>query len=215
VHAWTNLRQYQNHAYWKRELNLDYFYTAFHQASIDGSPVLSLRWFKYPQDKSTYSPVTDENAMSVLNYFPQDRFYDFATFAPIDGTGQHITLVNISFTKIPLYIRDGTVLHVQEFPFVVAPDTDGTATGVLYVDNSACITQKETTSAQLAYAEGRLTVSGSFELVVIAAKRLVFGRRAGPRDGLRPRVRAAVCERKVLQVQTEAQLDGFFEVTHS
>jgi alpha-glucosidase len=69
----------------KRYRLLDYFYTAFNQASIDGSPVLSLLWFNYSQDTSTYDtdlqffgdsmlvspgPVTDENATSVSISLP-------------------------------------------------------------------------------------------------------------------------------------------------
>lgn len=77
-----------------------------------------------------------ENVTSVLIYLPQDRFCDFATLAPVEGA-------------------PGVGISVR------------TATGALYVyDSVSMITQKETTSAQLAYAESRMTVSDSFELIV-------------------------------------------------
>jgi alpha-glucosidase len=58
---------------------LDYLYTAFHKASVDGSPVVNLLWFKYPTDPATFgidlqflfgdsilvSPVTEENITTV------------------------------------------------------------------------------------------------------------------------------------------------------
>jgi hypothetical protein len=65
---------------------LDYMYTTFHAASVDGTPVLKPLWFAYLQDTQTYgvdlqffygpsvlvSPVTKENAMSVVAYLPKD-----------------------------------------------------------------------------------------------------------------------------------------------
>jgi hypothetical protein len=33
---------------------LDYFYTAFHEASLQGTPVVSPMWFKYPKDTAIY-----------------------------------------------------------------------------------------------------------------------------------------------------------------
>ena len=227
---------------------LDYFYTAFHRASIDGSPVLNPLWFKYPQDTSTYdidlqfffgdsilvSPVTDENATSVSIYLPKDRFYDFATLAPVDGTGQYVTLSNISFSDIPLHIRGGTVLplrakgamtttelRAQDFQLVVAPSgTDGTAAGALYVDDGVSVTQTTTTSAHMAYAQGKLSVSGSsFEIEVKVASVWFLGVERAPEKVSGPGyVQVSFeydAEGKVLRVQTNARLDSDFEVTFS
>jgi alpha-glucosidase len=168
---------------------LDYFYTAFHQASLDGSPVLNPLGFKYPTDTSTFgidlqyffgdsilvSPVTEENATSVSIYLPKDQFYDFATLKPVVGTGQYVTLTNISLTMIPLHIRGGAVLPLRangtmtttelratDFEFLVAPDANGTATGSLYVDDGVSIVQNQTTNVEMAFANGTLSVNGSF-----------------------------------------------------
>lgn len=98
--------------------------------------------------------VTDKNATSVSIYLLQGRFYDFATSTPVDGTEQHVTLSDISFTEISLDIRGGTVLPLrakgmmmttelraqQSQQFVVTPGTDGTAYDELYVDNGVSIT---------------------------------------------------------------------------
>jgi alpha-glucosidase (family GH31 glycosyl hydrolase) len=88
---------------------LDYLYTAFHKASVDGSPVVNPLWFKYPTDMATFgidlqfifgdsilvSPVTEESTTTVTIYLPKDKFYDFATFAPVEGTGQNITSTSL------------------------------------------------------------------------------------------------------------------------
>ncbi|KAH9009114.1 alpha-glucosidase [Lactarius deliciosus] len=225
---------------------LDYFYTAFHQASVDGSPVLNPLWFKYPKDTSTYgidlqfffgdsilvSPVTDENATSVSIYLPKDQFYDFATFAPVDGKGEHVTLSNIGLTDIPLHIRGGAVLplraksamtttelRAQDFQFVVAPGTDGTAAGMLYIDDGVSITQQKTTSAKMEYAKGKLSVSGSFDVDAKVASVLFLGVKKAPKTVSGPGYTQPTfsydADRKVLSVETNARLDGGFAVTFS
>ena len=168
---------------------LDYFYTAFHKASVDGSPVVNPLWFKYPTDPATFgidlqflfgdsvlvSPVTEENITTVTIYLPKDKFYEFATFAPVEGTGQNITLTDVNFTTIPLHIRGGAVLplrttgamtttelRTKDFEFVVAPDAKGTAAGSLYVDDGVSIVQENSTNVEMQFAEGKLLVNGSF-----------------------------------------------------
>ena len=168
---------------------LDYFYTAFHKASVDGSPVVNPLWFKYPTDAATFgidlqflfgdsvlvSPVTEENITTVTIYLPKDKFYDFATFAPVEGTGQNITLTDVNFTMIPLHIRGGVVLplrsagamtttelRTKDFEFVVAPDAKSMAAGSLYVDDGVSIVQEKSTSVGMEFAEGKLSVNGSF-----------------------------------------------------
>lgn len=168
---------------------MDYIYTAFHQAHLDGTPVLNPLWFKYPQDSNTFpidlqfffgdsilvSPVADENSTSVTAYFPQDIFYDFLTLAPFEGQGANVTLVNIDLTSIPVHIKGGAVLPLRQqmamttkalretdFELVVAPNTNGTATGQLYADDGVSIAPKTSTLVKFAFANNKLTVSGKF-----------------------------------------------------
>ncbi|KAG7453201.1 glycoside hydrolase family 31 protein [Guyanagaster necrorhizus] len=168
---------------------MDYIYTAFHTASLDGTPVLQPLWFQYPADKATYSidlqffygdsilvsPVTDENSTSVNIYLPNDTFYDFTSLTPIKGAGQQVTLTDIGFTDIPVFIKGGRVLPLrvqstmttvelrkEDFEFVVAPRADGTAAGRLYVDDGVSIKQNATTEVAMSFANSKLEVSGSF-----------------------------------------------------
>jgi alpha-glucosidase len=188
---------------------MDYIYTAFHQASLDGTPVLSPLWFKYPNDSATYpvdlqffygpsllvSPVTEENATSVTIYLPADRFYDLATLEPVDGQGSNVTLTNVGFTEIPLYIRGGAVLPLRvngtmtttelratDFELLIAPDTSGRATGAVYIDDGVSVAQNATTDVSMSYDNGTLSVNGSFgyETGVNVARILVLGVASAP-----------------------------------
>src|SRR5579863_5704783 len=188
---------------------LDYFYTAFHKASVDGSPILNPLWFKYPTDTSTFgidlqyffgdsilvSPVTEENATSVTIYLPKDKFYDFATFTPVEDTGQHVTLTDVNFTTIPLHIRGGAVLPLRaagamtttelratEFEFVVAPGADGKAKGVLYVDDGVSIVPERMMNVVMMFSDNKLCVYGSFgfEVGVKVAEVVFLGVESAP-----------------------------------
>lgn len=167
----------------------DYLYTTFHQAHLDGTPVLNPLWYIYPSDASTFpidlqfffgnsilvSPVTEENSTSVSAYFPRDTFYDFQTLAPFKGQGSSVTLDNINFTSIPVHIRGGVILPLREkgsmtttllrktdFEFIVAPGTDGSASGSLYMDDGVSITPKTSTTVGLKFKKGVLEVVGLF-----------------------------------------------------
>ncbi|KAH8695574.1 putative lysosomal alpha-glucosidase [Talaromyces proteolyticus] len=116
---------------------LDYFYTAFHQQTVDGSPTTIIPlFFQYPNDPNTLninyqffygpsilvSPVTEESpsptatetdSQSVTLYLPQDTFYDFWTGEKVIGTGSQITLDNITYTDIPVHVRGGSILPLR------------------------------------------------------------------------------------------------------
>lgn len=164
-------------------------YTAFHQAHLDGSPVLHPLWFKYPKDENTFdleyqffygdsilvSPVTGDDATSVSIYLPQDIFYDFDTLSPVHGAGSFITLGDVSFTTIPLHIKGGAVLPLRaqsgmtttavrknDFEFIVAPDIQGEAFGTLYIDDGESIAPASSTNVKLEFKDGKLDVWGDF-----------------------------------------------------
>ncbi|KZS89844.1 alpha-glucosidase [Sistotremastrum niveocremeum HHB9708] len=168
---------------------LDYIYTAFHRASVDGSPVLSPLWFKYPADEKTWdidlqflygdsilvSPVTEEGSTSVDIYLPDDIFYDFLTLAPVRGHGTTITLKDISLVDIPVHIVGGSViplrvsgamtttaLRTKDFALVVAPGLDGEAQGSLYIDDGTSLVQDAISDISISYRLGKVSLTGSF-----------------------------------------------------
>jgi alpha-glucosidase len=168
---------------------LDYFYTAFHKASIDGTPVLNPLRYLYPSDPSTWSidlqfffgdailvsPVTQDNATSVDIYLPKDIFYDFNTLVPVQGQGQNVSLTNVNFTTIPVHIRSGVILplriesamttaqlRTKDFDIVVAPGSNGTASGSLYLDDGVSLVQKEVSEIAFTFSSSKLTVNRQF-----------------------------------------------------
>ncbi|EPQ50643.1 alpha-glucosidase [Gloeophyllum trabeum ATCC 11539] len=168
---------------------LDYIYTAMHKASLDGTPIVNPLWYKYPRDENTYgidlqflygdsilvAPVTEENSTTVDVYLPKDTFYDWYTLAPMHGEGSNVTLTNVNFTSIPLYIRGGAILPLRvsgamtttalrqtPFELVIAPGIDGCASGSLYLDDGVSITPATYTSIDISYKKGQLTVGGHF-----------------------------------------------------
>ncbi|THU91887.1 alpha-glucosidase [Dendrothele bispora CBS 962.96] len=170
---------------------MDYLYTAFHTNAVDGTPILQPLFFKWPKDSNTYpidlqflygpsilvSPVTEENSTSVTIYLPNDTFYDFLTLEKIDGKGEDVTLDNVTLSEIPVHIIGGSVvaartegamttkeLREKDFEILIAPGMDGTAKGALYVDDGVSIDSEVNgrTMLEMNYADGRLTVNGTF-----------------------------------------------------
>jgi alpha-glucosidase len=192
-YRWDTVAQAAKKAIDIRYRLLDYFYTALHQASLDGTPVLQPLWFHYPQDANTspidlqfffgdsilVSPVTDENSTSVSLYLPDDIFYDFVSHEEINGSGATVQLTDVDFTTIPVYIKGGSVLplrvesaltttelRTKDFELVVAPNREGEAEGNFYYDDGVSIEQSATLDACFHFSRNQLKVEtgGDFDV---------------------------------------------------
>jgi alpha-glucosidase len=160
--------------------------------STTGTPIINPMFFMYPEDSKTFaielqffygehllvSPITEENTTSVEIYLPNDLFYDFKTFASVQGQGAKVNLTDVSFTEIPLHIKSGSVIPMrnssaytttdvrkQPFGFLVAPGVDGQAQGSLYLDDGDSIVQDSTSQIKMAYKDNTLDISGEFGYV--------------------------------------------------
>jgi len=137
---------------------------------------ISLQYFFGPS--LLISPVTEENSKSVKIYLPDDQFYDFHTLRPVAGKGSYITLADIPFTEIPVYIRGGfilplrvsganttTALRKMDFELIVAPDRAGKARGELYLDDGDSLVQEATSEIRFWYDRKTrvLEMNGTFE----------------------------------------------------
>lgn len=144
-----------------RYMYLPYVYTAFHAASISGSPVMRPLWFNYPSEVETFkledeyllgndllvSPVTSPGQDSTRIYLPGTQpWYDIKTGRSFAGH-QAITL-RTPIEKTPVLQRGGSIIPKKErarrssslmvhdpYTLVIALDLQGFATGSLYIDD--------------------------------------------------------------------------------
>lgn len=156
---------------------LDYFYAALWRQSVDGTPLLNLMFYLYPNDHNTFgidlqyfygtsilvSPGTEGKNTSFDAYFPQDIF-DLWTYAPVQGTGANIAITHQGLTDIPLHVRGGvilpmrvsganttTTLRTKDFMLLPPIGADGTAGGELYLDKGDAILQPPTSHITFKY----------------------------------------------------------------
>lgn len=188
-YRWPLVAEAARNAIKARYQLLDYIYTAMHQQSLDGTPVINPLWFLYPSDPNTFSidlqffyglhllvsPVTEENVTDVTIYLPDDQFYDFFTYEPIRGNGTNMTLTNVDYTAIPVHVRGGAIIPLRvdgsntttalrklDFNILVAPGIDGNAKGSLYLDDGDSLVQKSTSDIELMYDGRSLKMTGEF-----------------------------------------------------
>ncbi|ESP05177.1 hypothetical protein LOTGIDRAFT_102400, partial [Lottia gigantea] len=109
---------------------LPYLYTLFHQAHVDGNTVVRPLHHEFPDDKKTYgiqeqfmwgrslliSPILYPNQTKLKMYKPNGVWYDFYSKTAVSGptTGLYKTLDISSDSKIPLHIRAGSILCLQD-----------------------------------------------------------------------------------------------------
>ena len=164
---------------------LDYLYTALHQAEQLATPVLTPLFWHHGNDSNTFgietqfyygdsilvSPVMAENSTQAEFYVPEGLFYDFETLAPVQGEGANITQ-EANYTQIPLHIRAGAVipmrtesamttteLRTKPFTFVIAPDTEGSAEGLLRLDDGVSIKSESSSDISMRFENNQLVVS--------------------------------------------------------
>lgn len=139
------------------------WYTAFYQASVDGSPIVRPQYYVHPDDEQGFAiddqfylgstgllakPVVTEGATSVDIYLSDsEKYYDYFDYTIYQGAGKRHT-VPAPLEKIPLLMQGGHVIPRKDRPrrssglmkwdpytLVVVLGQDGTAEGTLYVDD--------------------------------------------------------------------------------
>uniref|UniRef100_A0A1I8GBJ9 P-type domain-containing protein n=1 Tax=Macrostomum lignano TaxID=282301 RepID=A0A1I8GBJ9_9PLAT len=143
---------------------LPYMYTEFYRATANGSTVARSLMEEFPNDEETWliddqfmfgpalmiCPVTVEGAVDRQVYFPPSaRWFDVHAQYFAEVTPKGLQTVPAPLENIPLYIRGGHVIPMQDpgndtyhqkllqpFLLIVAPDADGLASGSLFWDRN-------------------------------------------------------------------------------
>ncbi|MCJ1385410.1 hypothetical protein MMC17_008533 [Xylographa soralifera] len=139
------------------------WYTAFHEAATDGSPVVRPHYYVHPWDEKGFAvddqfyigstgllakPVTAEGVDSVDFYIPdEEKYYDYFDYTVIHGKGKTHKF-HAPLDKIPLLMQGGHIIPRKDrprrssglmrfdpFTLVVVPGNNGKAEGTIYVDD--------------------------------------------------------------------------------
>ncbi|KAF1981374.1 glycoside hydrolase family 31 protein [Aulographum hederae CBS 113979] len=138
------------------------WYTAFHEAHTQGSPIIRPNYYVHPSDEKGFAiddqlyiggtgllakPVVKEGADSVDIYIADDEpYYDYFDYTIYSGPG-HKT-IKAPLEKIPLLMQGGHIIPRRDrprrssglmrydpFTLVMVLGKDGSATGELYLDD--------------------------------------------------------------------------------
>ncbi|SCW00556.1 LAFE_0C06810g1_1 [Lachancea fermentati] len=147
------------------------FYTAFHDASVSGVPVMNPIFYEKPTLEETYriddefylgrsgllvKPVTEEGCMSTQVFFPPGIFYDYFTLQSFSMEKSGYRDVDVSEETLPLFIEGGHIIVRKDryrrsarlmardpFTLLIAPNATQEASGNLYVDDGETYSYQE------------------------------------------------------------------------
>lgn len=138
------------------------WYTAFHEASTHGAPILRPNYYVHPSDEKGFAvddqfyigstgllakPITAEGATDTELYLADDeKYYDYFDFWTYQGPGSY--KVSAPLDTIPLFMRGGHIfprrdrprrssglMKYDPFTLVIAIGKSGDAEGTLYLDD--------------------------------------------------------------------------------
>ncbi|QQK43552.1 Glycoside hydrolase, family 31 [Penicillium digitatum] len=139
------------------------WYTAFHEASVNGTPIVRPQYYMFPEDEQGFAiddqlylgstgllvkPVVQENTYSADLYISDDeKYYDYFDFTVYQGTGKKHT-VPAPEEKVPVLIQGGHIIPRKDRPrrstglmrwdpytLVITLNKNSEAEGTLYVDD--------------------------------------------------------------------------------
>ncbi|KAI9682469.1 MAG: hypothetical protein M1829_000261 [Trizodia sp. TS-e1964] len=138
------------------------WYTAFHEASVDGSPIIRPQYYVFPGDEKGFAmddqfyvgssgllakPVVTEGASSVDIYISDEEvYYDYFDYTIHKGPG--FKRIDAPLESIPLLMQGGNIIsrrdrprrssslmHWDPFTLVVVLGQSGDAEGSIYLDD--------------------------------------------------------------------------------
>lgn len=139
------------------------WYTAFHEASINGMPIVRPQYYVHPEDEQGFAmddqfylastgilvkPVVAQNQDSVDIYLSDaQKYYDYFDYTIYQGAGKWHK-IPAPLDKIPVLMQGGHIIPRRDRPrrssglmkwdpytLVIVLDDTGSAEGTLYVDD--------------------------------------------------------------------------------
>ena len=137
------------------------WYTAFHEASTTGAPIIRPCFYVDPEDEKGFEiddqfyvgstgllvkPVVTEGQVKIDTYFADEIYYDYFDFTVHDKKGYKT--IDVPLAKTAAFMRGGHIIPRRDRPrrssdlmrfdpltLVVAIGRDGNAEGSLYLDD--------------------------------------------------------------------------------
>lgn len=168
---------------------LPYIYTLSHLSHTTGSTIMRALAWEFPNDPTLaaadrqfllgpslmITPVLDQGATTVDGVFPGvaegEIWYDWYNQSAVEVQARVNTTIDAPLGHIPVYVRGGSVLPRQEpaltttevrnspWSLLVALNSEGSATGVLYVDDGESLVQNATLLVDFTAAQDSLYAS--------------------------------------------------------
>ncbi|OJD21301.1 hypothetical protein ACJ73_07359 [Blastomyces percursus] len=215
-YVWSSVIDASKSAMAIRYTLLPYMYTLFHQAHTTGSTVMRALAWEFPNDPSLASadrqfllgpslmviPVLEPQATTVDGVFPGvaggEIWYDWYTHMPFKTIAGKNTTINAPLGHIPLYVRGGSILPMQEpalttrasrnspWSLLVALDSESRAQGQIYIDDGESVKPNSTLSVHLTVKGNSLHAApnGSYEDTNCLDKITILGATLGSSCGV-------------------------------
>ncbi len=148
---------------------MPYLYSSFQQAAASGMPVMRTLAIDYTHDPKVYEPAFqnqylfgpaflvapfDSNRDYGKVHFPAGRWYDLYTDQLQQG-GQDL-VIDTSADKLPVWVRQGSIVPMQSLVQSTAQRPDGTLSLHLYRgDGQTSLQYYEDDGASFAYQQGQ------------------------------------------------------------
>lgn len=145
---------------------IPYLYMAFHEYNAKGVPPFRALVTDYPEDKNTFTladqymigpsllaaPFYNEQKVRKV-YLPKGDWYDYNTFEKLEGGKTHE--INFEATKLPLFVKAGTILPLASPVSEVTGNTVFTLNCLVFGQNPGPAYLFEDDGITFNYAKGQ------------------------------------------------------------
>ena len=145
---------------------LPYLYSAVHECTQSGIPVMRALWLHYPDDPKAVAcgdeylwgrnilvaPVVEQGATSRRVYLPQGDWFDYWTGEKRKGGSEIVRPVDLE--TLPLFVRAGSLLPLGPIKQFVGETVDGPLSVTIYPGSDATLLLYEDDGISFNYRKG-------------------------------------------------------------